>query len=142
MELTGTAVEELYASCLFADDELPEEVTEETLPENAIVTEGVLNRTAFKREHIEARRGEIVALLDQLPREFFPPAQGGGGGWSFLNGCMRADGEQWTGLHRTQDMLFQLGRAIGAVKYPLPRVLWPALPGAMPYIVVDTSEAS
>ena len=141
VELTGYAVEDLYAACLFGDDEITGEVTKDSLPENAILTEGIVSMTAFKRESIEEHREEIVALLEQLPKAFFPPAQGGGGGWSFLNACMREDGEQWTGFHQTQDRLFQLGMAIGAVTYALPREMWAAFPGGMPYLTVDTSKA-
>lgn len=139
--LTADRVEEVYAACLYTDAETAGwDGTAETLPEGAIVTDGVINQTGFHPGRIEEHRTEIAAMLAELPRGFRKDA---GGGWSFLNGCMREDGEQWTGMHRTQDMLFQLGMAIGVVSYVLPRNLWPSLPGGMPYLVLDLeSEAA
>lgn len=142
LELTGIAVEDLFKVCLFADGELPSDVTSETLPENAVTAEGVASVAGFKRENLEAHRAEILELLGQLPKDFRPSEQGGGGGWSFLNGCLREDGEQWTGFHATVDLLFQMGTAIGAVAPVLPRAMWSALPGGMPYYVVDLEKGA
>ncbi len=37
------------------------------------------------------------------------------------------------------EALVVLGIASGFVKYPMPREMWSALPGGMPYIVIDLS---
>jgi hypothetical protein len=133
--LTADHVEEVYAACLFTDEETAGwDGTAETLPEGAIITEGILNQTGFHPGRIEEHRSEILSMLSELPHAFRPRE---GGGWSFLNACMREDGEQWTGFHQTQDRLFQLGMALGVVSYALPRAMWSALPGGMPYLVVN-----
>jgi hypothetical protein len=136
--LTAEAVETVYAACLYTDDETAGwDGTAEDLPEGTIVTDGILNQTGFNPIRVEENREVILDMLRELPSEFRPASAGGGGGWSFLNGCMRQDGEQWTSFHQTQDRLFQLGMAVGAVKYALPRSMWAALPGGMPYLVVE-----
>lgn len=136
--LTADAVERVFAACLYDDEDLPGwDGTLEGLPKDAIVTEGILNQSAFDPRHVAEHRDEILAMLGELPHAFRLASQGGGGGWSFLNACMREDGIQWTGLHQTQDRLFQLGMAIGAAKYALPKTMWGALPGGMPYLIVD-----
>lgn len=133
--LTAENVEMVYRACLYSDDETTGwDGTAEALPEGTIITEGILNRTGFHGGRIEEHRDEILAMLAELPPEFRKDV---GGGWSFLNACMRSDGEQWTGFHQTQDRLFQLGMAVGAVTYTLPRELWSILPGGMPYLVVE-----
>lgn len=136
--LTAEMVEKVYAACLFSDEETEGwDGTVEGLPAGAVVTEGILNQTAFHPGRIEENREVILDMLRELPVAFRTEV---GGGWSFLNACMREDGEQWTGLHRTQDCLMQLGMAIGAVKYVLPRDMWSVLPGGMPYLSVTLTE--
>ena len=132
--LTAENVEATYAACLYTDEETAGwDGTAETLPEGTIVTEGVISQTGFHGGRIEEHRQDILDMLADLPHSFRADA---GGGWSFLNACMTENGEQWTGFHQTQDRLFQLGMAIGAVKYALPRSMWEVLPGGMPYLVV------
>ena len=53
-----------------------------------------------------------------------------------MNACMDKSGRQWTGMHLTMEYLFLLGIAIGEVEYLLPREMWEAFPGGMPYLVV------
>jgi hypothetical protein len=138
--LTATNVEAIYAACLYSDEETAGwDGTEEGLPEGTIVTEGILGKTGFHPGRIAENREIILDMLRELPVGFRKDA---GGGWSFLNACMREDGEQWTGFHQTQDRLFQLGMAIGAASYLLPREMWGALPGGMPYLVVDVEGAN
>jgi hypothetical protein len=137
--LTAENVEKVYAACLYSDEETAGwDGTAEGLPEGTIVTEGILNQTGFHAGRIAENREVILDMLRELPVAFRKDV---GGGWSFLNACMREDGEQWTSFHRTQDWLMQLGMAIGAVSYALPRSMWGALPGGMPYLVVDLDAA-
>jgi len=68
-----------------------------------------------------------------LPEQFKGSA---GGGWSFLNACDDKHGNQWTDLHLRMEQLFQLGIGIGKVKCLMPRAMWSALPGGMPYYAV------
>lgn len=117
-------VNEIFLDSLFKDGE---DTT------NRREVEGILNKFGFHPERLESHRTEIEEMLMQLPDEF---KQSIGGGWSFLQACMDRDGNQWTGLHRRMDQLFSLGIALGKVKNQLPRELWEALPGGMPYFVV------
>jgi hypothetical protein len=75
-------------------------------------------------------------LLAELPAPFKADGPDSGGGWSFLNACVTKDGVQWTDLHRTVEALVVLGIAAGKVAWMLPRKIWSALPGGMPYFVV------
>lgn len=107
--------------------------------EGALLVEGVVNKFGFAPEKIEAHKEEIRALLDDMPEQFHMES---GGGWSFLNLCNDRSGEQWTGMHQTMDELVALGVAAGMASFLLPREMWMALPGGMPYVGFDTRSAS
>lgn len=121
--LTGEAVNTLFLSLLFKDGE-PHDT--------AVVAEGVMVKVGFHPERLEAARDKVKAMLDELPEEF---RQSKGGGWTFLNMCMDRHGEQWTGLHSTQDELCMMAIALGLVEFQLPRDMWKVLPGGVPYLV-------
>ena len=123
--LTPDHVESVFIDCLFKEGE-------DTSTQ--IVAEGIVSSAGFNPERIEAHRQEILDMLAELPDEF---KVNSGGGMSFLNACLDRHGNQWTGMHRTMEHLFQLGIATGKATYLLPRELWSALPGGMPYISVD-----
>jgi hypothetical protein len=83
--------------------------------------------------------GELIfAMLMELPEEF---RESSGGGWSFLQACDDRHGRQWTGLHLRTAQLFVLGQAAGLVECQLPREVWPALPGGMPYYLIKDRSA-
>jgi hypothetical protein len=46
-------------------------------------------------------------------------------------------GEHW-GEHPTMGMLFALGIGAGLASYPIPREMWSALPGGVPYVTIDS----
>lgn len=127
-ELTSANVEAIIKDCLFKDD-LPEE----EMMAKAVIVPGIVNKWGFVPEKLEEHKAEIVEMLGQLPDEFMAKK---GGGWSFLNGCMRKDGEQW-GEQPSVDQLFSLGQGIGVVKCQVPRELWGMFPGGVPYYQVD-----
>ena len=102
--------------------------------DGSTIVEGILNSYAFLPEKLDEYKEEIVEMLGELPVEF---RKSGGGGWSFLNACMDKDGNQWTDFHLTMEMLICLGMGVGYVTCPLPREIWDALPGGMPYYVID-----
>ena len=102
-----------------------------------ITVVGIVHTAHFACDALGARRTEIAGMLGQLPVEFFPREAGGGGGWSFLNACNDRDGVQWTGLHLMMEKLFLLAFGVGMARWCLPREMWEALPGQMPYIEVD-----
>jgi hypothetical protein len=122
--LTGDLVNTVFLDCLFKDGE-------DTA--GHIVAEGIALTVGFHHGRIEEHRQEIHDMLAELPDEF---KTSGGGGYSFLNACMDKHGNQWTGMHQTQEQLVQLGIAIGEVEYCLPREMWSALPGCVPYFTV------
>lgn len=125
MELTSQVVEDLTKRCLFTDDEPME---------GAIKIEGIIHTYAFHPGRIAENATLISELLAELADEFQTTK---GGGWSFLNACDDRHGKQWTGLHLQMERLFCLGIAAGKARWLLPRHLWQALPGSMPYVSVN-----
>ena len=122
--LTSEKVEQIFLDCLFREGEDTS---------NHIAAEGIVSTVGFNPARLESHRAEIEALLDELPDEF---KQSSGGGMSFLNACNDKHGDQWTGLHQRMEQLFQLGMAIKKVRSLMPRSMWSALPGGMPYYVI------
>lgn len=110
------AVTELLGSCL---------------SENGAIVEGIVSNFGIDVEKAKKDEAVIKTWIADLPTEFLFE---GGGGWSFLNLCQTKDGEQWTGLHRACEALYVLSRAIGCANILLPRSLWGALPGGVPYL--------
>jgi hypothetical protein len=137
--ISATRVEAILKDCLYTDDEVGVDCV--NAPSTAAMGEGILHTYALHPGRLEQHRTEVKQMLDNLPLPFHTPQskKGGGGGWSFLNACQDANDVQWTGLHRMMEMLFALGGALGYVRFPMPRDVWPALPGGMPYVTVDTS---
>jgi len=123
MELTSANVEKVIQDCLFRDDEVLVD---------AVEAEGIVNKYAFHPQRLESHREDVRSMLYQLPEEFIK-----GGGWTFLNMCMRADGVQWTGLHRTQQHLACMAIALKlGLWFPSERDLWNIFPGGVPYFIV------
>lgn len=98
-----------------------------------VEVDAIVGMVRFDRTKLEAKRELITAMLLELPEQFRESA---GGGWSFLQACDDRHGNQWTGFHRTMAMLFAMGQGLGLVKSLMPRELWPALPGGVPYYVI------
>ncbi|NCC20408.1 hypothetical protein EOM33_05135 [Candidatus Saccharibacteria bacterium] len=122
--LTADRVNNIFGDCLFKDGEGTND---------HIVAEGVIQTVGFHPGRIEEHRQEIHDMLTELPDEF---KTSGGGGYSFLYACLDRHGDQWTGVHQTQEQLVLLGIAIGEVEYCLPREMWLVLPGCVPYFTV------
>lgn len=101
---------------------------------DGLAVEGIVTGATFDRARIAGRCDDIRALLAELPGQF---RSSGGGGWSFLNACEDRHDRQWTGMHRDMEQLFMLGIAAGLVALLMPRDLWEALPGGMPYYLVE-----
>lgn len=129
-ELTPKKVEELFFSCMYKEEELPD-VGE---PEGYVGVEGITMRIGFHPERIEAARPTVLKMLEEVPHQFFEGGGEEGGGWSFLQLCMREDGTQWTGMHETMEQFVVLAKALGLAEFPLPRDMWMVLPGGVPYI--------
>jgi hypothetical protein len=131
-------VVEILKDCLYTGEELDPlgEVSLTNLPEGAVIAEGIMHPFGFHPERLESHRAEVTTMLQNLPQAFRETEHGGGGGWSFLMACNDRNDVQWTGLHQTMDALFSLGKGLGLVEWLMPRELWPAFPGGMPYVVV------
>ena len=122
--LNPQRVEEIFLDCLFQDGEDTS---------GAVTVEGIINNYGFHPDRLEGHREEMQALLEQLPDDF---RESGGGGSSFLNACMDRNGELWTGMHQTMEQLMVLGIALKLASYTLPKSLWAALHGGMPYFTI------
>lgn len=124
MKLTSQAVQELMEHCLFADDEPMDD---------AVKVEGIIHTYAFHPGRVAEKTQTIGDLLAELPDEFQASK---GGGWSFLNACNDRHGTQWTDLHLQMERLFCLGIAVRKARWVMPRDMWQAFPGGMPYVAV------
>ncbi|MGB5811756.1 MAG: hypothetical protein WBG86_14560 [Polyangiales bacterium] len=131
MELTAENVKATLDHCLFG--EMPEPGTE------FIRAEGIIRTAVFHPDRLEEKREDVRSMLMQLPVEFIEKTddapEGAGGGWSFLNACLRADGVHW-GEHPWMDALFMLGAGLGLAANLMEGVPKNVLPGGMPYYVV------
>jgi len=127
MKLTSDNVQKTLFACLY-------EQGEDT--SNHVKAQGVRGPIGFHPERLAVQKENIIAMLKQLPKEFM---KSGGGGYTFLNGCIDSEGEQW-GDQSSVDELICLGVAIGKVSFPMPREMWSALPGGVPYFTVDDIE--
>jgi len=130
--IDASKLEEAFRDCLFKD----EEITGGQPPADAVLVEGIVNKFGFHPERLESHRQEIYDWLKQLPHPF---RETEGGGWSFLKACDDAEGQQW-GEHRNMEQLFCLGMGLGLAKSQLPRDLWAALPGGMPYYSIAVTD--
>ncbi|KKN24866.1 hypothetical protein LCGC14_0890680 [marine sediment metagenome] len=119
-----------FRDCLFKDNE----ITNGEIPEGAIIVEGIVNKFGFHPVRLTDKKQVVYEWLNALPHQFH---KNSGGGWSFLNACQQENGIHWTGFHRSMEQLFCLGIGLGAVKCQLPREVWKALPGGVPYYVID-----
>lgn len=134
MKLTANAVAEILSDCLYTDEEIPNGEP----PEDAVLVEGVLSNFGLHPGRLETHKAEIAELLAQLPTNF-QPLPDGGGGWSFLNACMTEGGVQW-GEHRDIERLVVLGIATEQASFSMPRDMWSILPGSLPYFGVKIRD--
>lgn len=124
--LTSDKVHEIYRSCLLKEEELLNGEPNVDFT----VGEGVKNTSVFNSERLLEKRDEIVRMIDELPDIEQGP--------SFVNLCVDKHGRQWADLHSTMDLLMQLGVAVEAICFPLPREIWPLI-GGVP-LVLRTHE--
>jgi len=130
IELTSKNVENILMYCLYNEEELAHS---KRPPEGSVLVPGVIHAFALHPSRLEEKSKDIETLLRQLPEEFYATK---GGGMSFLRACMRFDGEQW-GEHHDMEALMVLGMATKKVTCLMPKEMWPALPGGMPYYRVE-----
>lgn len=123
-ELTSQNVTDIFKKCLYNEAQ-PDVKT--------IVVEGIVSSAKFSVPMVNEYKQEIADMLSQLPDEFMTSK---GGGWSFMNACVTKTGNMWTSLHQVMEQLFMLGMSVDMVICLLPRELWSALPGGVPYYQV------
>jgi len=123
MTLTSAAVEETFLACLAGADP------------DYVAVEGVVSNFGLSKTKLAENRSKIEGWIAELADEFHTTK---GGGMSFLRLCLTRDGEQWTGLHRSQEQLYVLAAGLGLARFVLPREMWSALPGGVPYIAFDS----
>lgn len=129
MELTSDNVKKIMEDCLYEDNEIQ--------GYNGVTVEGIVNNYVFHKERLESHREEIISMIEQLDDTFLLEK---GGGWTFLNLCMRKDGIQWTGLHWTQEQLVCLAAGLDLAAWvPRQREFWRMLPGGVPYVVFSAT---
>ena len=126
MTLTADVVYEAFHDCLYKDEE----------PQDGhIKVEGIMSNFGLHPERLESHREEVKAWLMELPMNFHPANQGGGGGWTVLNMVMTKDDVQWA-EHRNMEQLCVLAIGLGIGEFQLPREMWSMLPGSMPYFTI------
>lgn len=132
-KLSSVRVDETMQYVLFNDKECTEAGVLPEYTDKIVIVAGIMNKWAFHRDRLEEKRNAVKEMLDELPVQFKE-------GFSFLAACYDKHGEQWTDLHRIMDLLFSLGTGLDMVSLCLPREMWTALPGGMPYYIVDTTD--
>lgn len=135
MKLTAENVYTVFADCFYTEAEIGQSLeTKGLFPKDAILVDGILSKFAFHPGRVASHRSKVASMLFELPDEFMHDK---GMGASFLNACVTKDGEHW-GEHKNMEQLFVLGTALKMVRLCLPREMWGALPGSMPFYVVNT----
>lgn len=126
-------VHDAFISCLFNDDEVP---ADGSLPEAAVVVETFRGKVGLHRDRLASKREEIAAIVRRLEPSFRRVGEGAGHGMSFMRLPFFADGEHWA-EHPTCDELLGLAFGLGMGGFLMPRKMWGALPGGMPYLWLD-----
>lgn len=128
-------VERIFSDCLFRDNE----ISDGKPPADAVLVEGIVSKYGFHPERLAAHKAEIAEVIRRMPNEFM--ADSHAGGHSFLNLCMDKDGNQW-GEHHNMEQLVTLAIATKQGQYLLPREIWRALPGGVPYLSFTPQSAA
>lgn len=132
LELTAKNVEKVFFDCMFKDSE----VKNNTAPINAITVDGIMAKFAFHPERTRGHKEEIQGFLNQLKDEF---TEEHGGGATFIHMPFTKDDRQW-GEQRNAEQLLVIAIAVGLAEYLMPRAMWKALPGGMPYIKIEKTN--
>lgn len=137
-KLTADRVAAVVTDGLFVDEEI-QGLSREEIQAKAVVIEGISRAYGFHPERLAGHRDEVYEMLSELPDGFRASA---GGGASVLTAHVDRHGNTWTGFHQSVDELFVLGIALGLATWLLPREIWNALPGGMPYVAfLDTEDS-
>lgn len=127
MLIEAKRVHEIFNDCLFKDGENHDEF----LPAS-----GLTVNVGLHPQRIESYADEIHSMLLNLQDEF---QEDKGGGYTFLNMVMDKEGNHCMEQMTAQELLL-LGLASGWACTPMPRELWIALPGGVPYVMVNENR--
>ncbi len=125
-------VNDIFNDSLFK----PEELHNGMPPADAVIVDAIIAKFGFHRQRLESHRQEVVAALQRMNPKFHT---GTGDGYTFLNLCETADGEQW-GEHQNCEQLVGLAFGLELGRFTMPRAFWGSLPGGMPYVTFDITK--
>ena len=128
---TAEKVNLIFLDSLFK----PEELIDEKPPIDFIEVSGVTQIFGFHPTRLESHRSEILEILNLMPDAFHKDR---GGGYTFLNLCEDKNGVLWA-EHLNMEQLVALAIGLKVGEFCLPRDLWAALPGGLPYVSFDTT---
>ena len=134
---TESLAQQVHATlldCLFQDSEL----VDGKPPVEPVRAPCIMRTFGLHPERLEGHRAKVAGFLRRMQDPFFSDK---GAGWSFLQMCETRDGELWA-EHRTCDELLALGIGLGMVRFLVPRDVWAALPGGVPYLVIDADAVT
>lgn len=138
IENLSAEVERVFKDCLYTPEEV-ERIGEEGIEKTCVRAMGITCEVGFHPFRLGIHEPEIQRFVEEMQPEFFEDS---GGGWTFLNLAIDRHGRQWTDLHQRMEQLVQLAIATGLGSYCLPRELWSAMPGAVPYVVFTRVEVA
>lgn len=98
-----------------------------------IPVRGIARNFMFDAEKIEKNREDIASLLSHTDPGFHKDT---GGGATFMRLSVDKSEKIW-GSQQTAEVLMCLAIAARYGSYCMPRDLWGALPGGVPYVVFD-----
>lgn len=125
LSLTTKNVSGIFHDCLFRDGEDHS---------NMVVAKGIVINVGFHPERLQSHKEEIIALCNKL---YIRSAKGRQRYTaSFMNMCMKEDGDIWTGVQQTMQELLLLGIAVGKMRILQTRDEWASMPGGVPFIEI------
>ncbi len=101
-------------------------------PDKAKMVEGITFTAGFDPERLAANKDKIIAVAREIVDDAFLSKKGGG--MSFMALPFARTGEQW-GEQEDAQLLYLLCAGIGYASCVVPRLMWGAFPGGVPYIV-------
>lgn len=131
MKLTRDNVIEVTRDCLYSPEEAPSPENSPP-PEGAILVEGIIRNWGFHPQRLESHREDVRSMLSELSDQFMLSK---GGGWSFMNASFTKDETFW-GDQQDAECLICLAIGLNLTKFQLPKFLWEAFPGGVPYVTV------
>jgi hypothetical protein len=96
-----------------------------------VKVEGLIKNFGFHPKRLADKKARLIELMNDLHPNFMKNT---GGGWTFLNLPFEKDGRHW-GEHPDCEAFIAMCIGNGLAKYSMPREMWDALPGGVPYVV-------